>query len=423
MTTDAPTAPDSDAAAVSRGLSGANGASRSSAAVLDAYDQVVMGTFGRPKRVFTRGEGCYVWDADGHRYLDLLAGLAVNALGHAHPTVLSAITGQIATLGHVSNFFATPAQVALAARLGELIGPDSTPKVFFTNSGTEANEAAFKITRRTGRTRIISTEGAFHGRSLGSLAITHNPKYREPFEPLPGDVEFVPYGDVAALTAAVDDSVAAVVLEPIQGENGIVVPRPGYLTAAREICDRHGALLWIDEVQTGMGRTGAWFAHTVDGVTPDIITLAKGLGNGFPIGACIATGRAATLLGPGSHGSTFGGNPVAAIAGLAVITVIERDGLLAHVTAMGQHLTAAVTALGHPLVADVRGRGLLRGIVLNAPVAAAVSDAALDAGFIINAPRPDILRLAPPLIVTEAQLDTFVAVLPELLAAGTEATP
>jgi acetylornithine/N-succinyldiaminopimelate aminotransferase len=417
-----------DSLDVSRQLSGLNGSTVGSAAVLEAYDHALMPTFGRPKRVFTRGEGCHVWDAEGRRYLDLLAGLAVNALGHAHPTVLSAITGQIATLGHVSNFFATPAQVALAARLGELIGAPGDARVFFTNSGTEANEAAFKITRQTGRTRIISTEGAFHGRSLGALAITHNPKYREPFEPLPGDVEFVPYGDVAALAAAVDDTVAAVVLEPIQGENGVVVPPAGYLAAARRLCDEHGALLWIDEVQTGMGRTGAWFAHRgadagTTGVTADIITVAKGLGNGFPIGACIATGRAATLLGPGSHGSTFGGNPVAAIAGLAVIAVIERDGLLQHATAMGEHLAAGVLALDHPLVTDVRGRGLLRAIVLDQPIAAAVSDAALDAGFIINAPRPDVLRLAPPLIVSADQLDTFVAALPELLSTGSGATP
>jgi acetylornithine aminotransferase len=418
MTTEAADQLAGDSVEVSRQLSGLNGIGPSSAAVLDAYDQAVMGTFGRPKRVFTRGEGCSVWDADGRKYLDLLAGLAVNALGHAHPTVLSAITGQIATLGHVSNFFATPAQVALAARLGDLVGSSGDTKVFFTNSGTEANEAAFKITRRTGRRRIISTEGAFHGRSLGALAITHNPKYREPFEPLPGDVEFVPYGDADALAAAVDDTVAAVVLEPIQGENGVVVPPHGYLAAARELCDTHGALLWIDEVQTGMGRTGAWFAHTADGVTADVITVAKGLGNGFPVGACIATGRAAALLGPGSHGSTFGGNPVAAIAGLAVISVIERDGLLEHATAMGEHLATSVERLAHPLVAEVRGRGLLRAIVLQRPIAAAVADAALDAGFIVNAPRPDVLRLAPPLIVTAAQLDTFVAALPGLLAAA-----
>jgi acetylornithine/N-succinyldiaminopimelate aminotransferase len=403
----------------SRELSGPPDAS-SSSAVLDGYAHSMMNTFGPPKRVFVRGEGCYVWDANGRRYLDLLAGIAVNALGHAHPTVLSAITGQIATLGHVSNFFATPAQVALASRLTAMTGADDA-RVFFTNSGTEANEAGFKITRMTGRTKIISTEGAFHGRSMGSLALTHNPKYREPFVPLPGEVIFVPYGDVEALALAASDEVAAVVLEPIQGENGIVVPPPGYLRRARQICDQHGALLWMDEVQTGMGRTGSWLAHVEEGIRADIVTLAKGLGNGFPVGACLATGPAARLLGPGSHGSTFGGNPVAAIAGLAVIAVIERDGLLDHVTAMGEHLTSAVDQLAHPLIIGVRGRGLLRGIVFAEPVAAAVSDAALDAGFIVNAPGPQVLRLAPPLVVTAGQLDTFVAALPGLLDRAWEA--
>ena len=233
--------------------------------MLEHYQQSVMNTFGTPKRVFVRGEGPYVWDADGRKHLDLLSGLAVTALGHAHPTVLSAITGQIATLGHVSNFFTTPAQVALAERLTAMVGAPGEAKVFFTNSGTEANEAAFKITRATGRTKIIATEGAFHGRSMGALAITHNPKYREPFAPLPGEVVFVPYGDADALAAAVDDETAAVVLEPIQGENGIVVPPSDYLARARAICDAHDALLWIDEVQTGMGRTGSWLVHVEPG--------------------------------------------------------------------------------------------------------------------------------------------------------------
>ena len=396
------------------------GPASSSAAVLEGYASALMQTFGTPKRVFVRGEGCYVWDAEGRRHLDLLAGIAVNALGHAHPTVLSAVAGQIATLGHVSNFFATPAQVALAQRLAAMVEPDGAEKarVFFTNSGTEANEAAFKLTRMTGRTRIIACEGAFHGRSMGALALTHNPKYRAPFEPLPGDVVFVPYGDAAALAAELDDTVAAVVLEPVQGENGIVVPPAGYLARARQLCDAAGALLWVDEVQTGMGRTGSWLASVAEGVRADVVTMAKGLGNGFPIGACVARGRAAALLPAGSHGSTVGGNPVAAIAGLAVIAVIERDGLLAHAGAMGEHLAASVLALQHPLVREVRGRGLLRGIVLTAPVAAAVSDAALDAGFIVNAPRPDVLRVAPPLVVTAAQLDTFVAALPALLDAS-----
>jgi acetylornithine/N-succinyldiaminopimelate aminotransferase len=386
----------------------------SSTAILEAYQRSLLNTYGTPKRVFTRGEGCFVWDADGRRHLDLLSGLAVTALGHAHPTVLAAITGQLATLGHVSNFFATPAQVALAGRLGDLTGARDT-RVFFTNSGTEANEAAFKITRMTGRTKIIACEGAFHGRSMGALALTHNPKYREPFMPLPGEVVFVPYGDADALAAATDDQVAAIVLEPIQGENGVVVPPAGYLAAARTIADRNGALLWMDEVQTGMGRTGSWLVHVAEGVRADIVTVAKGLGNGFPIGACLASGSAAGLLGPGSHGSTFGGNPVAAIAGLAVIAVIERDGLLANATAMGEYLVDSIIGLGHPLITGVRGRGLLRGVTLTEPVAPAVADAALEAGFVINAPRPDVLRLAPPLVITAELLDTFVAALPGLL--------
>jgi acetylornithine/N-succinyldiaminopimelate aminotransferase len=406
----------------------------SSTAILEAYKHSLLNTYGTPKRVFVRGEGCFVWDADGRRHLDLLSGLAVTALGHAHPTVLAAITGQLATLGHVSNFFATPAQVALAGRLTELTAiapqggaggsssPESTrTRVFFTNSGTEANEAAFKITRMTGRTKIIACEGAFHGRSMGALALTHNPKYREPFVPLPGEVVFVPYGDADALTAATDDRVAAIVLEPIQGENGVVVPPDGYLAAAREIADRHGALLWLDEVQTGMGRTGSWLVHVDEGVPADIVTIAKGLGNGFPIGACLAAGPAAGLLGPGSHGSTFGGNPVAAVAGLAVIAVIERDGLLANATAMGEYLVESIIGLRHPLITGVRGRGLLRGVTLTEPIAPAVAEAALDAGFVINAPRPDVLRLAPPLVITAELLDTFVAALPGLLDASARA--
>ena len=399
-----------------------------SAQLSSRYAHAVMNTFGPPKRGFVRGEGVHVWDVDGRRYLDLLSGLAVNALGHAHPFVLSAVSSQLATLGHVSNFFATPAQVTLAERLSAIAtsGSDATARVFFTNSGTEANEAAIKITRRTGRTKIISTEGAFHGRTLGALAVTHNPRYREPFEPLPGDVVFVPYGDADALAAAVDDTVAAVVLEPIQGENGVVEPPQDYLAAARRITREHGALLWLDEVQTGMGRTGQWLAHTGrlgeqgsgQPETADIVTVAKGLGNGFPVGACIAVGAAADLLGPGSHGSTCGGYPVAAMAGLAVMTVIERDDVLHRCTELGEHLAATVVRLDHPVVDSVRGRGLLRGIVLTQPVAARVADAALDAGFIINAPKPDVLRLAPPLVVTAEQLDSFVAVLPALLDGG-----
>jgi len=384
------------------------------AALTSRYEHALMNTFGAPKRVLVRGEGCYVWDADGRRYLDLLGGLAVNSLGHAHPFVTAAVTSQLATLGHISNFFASPPQIALAERLLGLLDAGDG-RVFFTNSGTEANEAAFKLTRRTGRTRIVSTVGAFHGRSMGSLAVTWKPAYREAFAPLPGDVTFVEYGDAAALAAAVDDRTAAVVLEPIQGENGVVVPPAGYLAAARQITSRHGALLWLDEVQTGIGRTGAWFAHTASGVRPDVVTVAKGLGAGFPVGACIALGPTADLLGPGSHGTTFGGNPVAAIAGLAVLSVIERDGLLDNVVAVGNHVRKGVEALGHPLVSGVRGAGLLLAITLTAPVAEQVADAALAAGFIVNNVTPHAIRLAPPLILTSADADAFLAALPGIL--------
>jgi acetylornithine aminotransferase len=377
------------------------------------YSQALMNTFGPPQRVLVRGEGCYVWDADGVRYLDLLGGLAVNALGHAHPLIVSAVTSQLATLGHVSNFFATPAQITLAERLLALLGVDG--RVFFTSSGTEANEAAFKATRRTGRTRIVSTVGAFHGRSMGALALTWKPAYRETFAPLPGDVSFVDYGDVDALSAAVDDKTAAVVVEPIQGENGVVEAPAGYLEAAREITARSGALLWVDEVQTGIGRTGSWFAHSRSGVVPDLVTVAKGLGSGFPVGACIAVAAAAELLGPGDHGSTFGGNPVAAVAGLATLAAIERDGLLEQVTRTGAHLAERVERLGHRLVRSVRGRGLLRAVELTEPIAPTVVRLALDAGFIVNATGPTTLRLAPPLILTTAQVDTFVDALPALL--------
>lgn len=391
------------------------------AELLGRYGDVMMNTFGAPKRVFVRGEGVHVWDADGKRYLDLLSGIAVNALGHAHPTVLAAITSQLSTLGHVSNFFATPSQIALAEKLAAIAtlhSPELPAKVFFTNSGTEANEAAFKATRLTGRRRIVAMEGSFHGRTMGALAITSSEKYRKPFEPLPGDVVFVPFGDVEALRAAVDQTVAAVVLEPVQGENGVIPAPDGYLAAAREITTQQGALLWVDEVQTGMGRCGSWLAHTPSGITADLVTMAKGLGNGFPIGACIATGRAAELFTPGSHGTTFGGNPVAAIAGLAVFGVIERDGLLEHVTQAGEHLAEQVMALGHPAIKQVRGRGLLRGIVLADERAAATNEALLEAGFITNAPRSDVLRIAPPLITSSEQLDSFVSALPAALDAA-----
>lgn len=381
------------------------------------YGAALMNTFGPPKRVFVRGEGVHVIDADGRRHLDLLGGIAVNALGHGHPRLVEAVARQAAELIHVSNFFATPPQVELAERLDALAraGADVPAKVFFTNSGAEANEAAFKVTRRTGRTRVIAMEGCFHGRTMGALALTHNPAYREPFEPLPGHVTWVPYGDADALASALDDDVAAVVVEPLQGENGVAVPPEGFLGDVRTLTLQHGALMWVDEVQTGIGRCGAWFAHAAERVTPDLVTVAKGLGGGVPIGACIALGAAADLLAPGQHGTTFGGNPLAAAAGLAVLDTIEEDGLLAHVRATGDWLAAAVEGLDLPQVSHVRGRGLLRGIVLTEPLAARVAELALERGFVVNAPRPAVLRLAPPLIITPDDLRPFVAALPGLL--------
>ena len=392
------------------------------APVLERYSQAVMNTFGTPQRVLVRGKGCYVWDDDGRRYLDLLAGIAVNALGHAHPAIVAAVTEQLSTLGHVSNFFTSPAQVLLAERLLELAG---TPgRVFFTSSGTEANEAALKATRRTGRTKVVSTVGGFHGRTMGALSLTWKPSSREPFEPLPGRVTFVPYGDVDALARVVDDRTAAFVLEPVQGEAGVIEAPPGYLAAAREITARHGALLWLDEVQTGVGRTGEWFAHTASGVVPDLVTLAKGLGSGFPVGALLGLGGAGSLLGPGQHGSTFGGNPVACAAALATLDTIERDDLLASVRTLGDRLAERVTSLGSSFVtaevAAVRGRGLLRAIELTRPIAPAAVRAALAAGFIVNATGPTTLRLAPPLLVTTDQLDTFVDALPQILQDATD---
>jgi acetylornithine aminotransferase len=393
----------------------------------DRYTHAVMDTFGPPQRVLVRGEGPYVWDADGRRYLDLLGGIAVNSLGHAHPTLTAAISAQLGTLGHVSNFFGSPTQIAFAETLLALAGAPEGSRVFLTNSGTEANEAAFKLARRTGRPRILALENAFHGRSMGALALTWKPAYREPFEPLPGGVEFVPFGDAGALADAMGDDVAALFVEPIQGEAGVRPLPPGYLAEARRLTREHGALLILDEVQTGMGRTGRWFAHQHDhlggGVVPDAVTVAKGLGGGFPVGALIAYGpQVAGLLGRGQHGTTFGGNPVASAAALATIGVIERDGLLAHVSELGAWIRGAVAALQHPLVTDVRGDGLLVAIELAGPVAAAVAARALDAGFIVNPCTPTTLRLAPPFVLTQDQAQTFLDFLAALPADPTELT-
>jgi acetylornithine/N-succinyldiaminopimelate aminotransferase len=384
--------------------------------LLERWQQSMMDNYGTPPLALVSGSGAVVVDESGRSYVDLLSGLAVNALGHGHPAVVDAVTRQLGTLGHVSNLYVAEPPVALAELLLALSGRPGA--VFFANSGAEANEAAFKLSRRTGRTRVVAATNAFHGRTMGALALTGQPDKSEPFRPLPGEVTHVGYGDAAALAEAVDDDTAMVMLEPIQGEAGVVVPPPGYLAAAREITSRHGALLALDEVQTGVGRTGHWFAHQADGVEPDVVTLAKGLGGGLPIGACVAFGPAAKLLGPGSHGSTFGGNPVCCAAALAVLRTIAAEGLLDHVKRVGEQLRRGVEALGHPLVAHVRGAGLLLGIVLTAPAAPAVVGALRDAGFLVNAAQPDVVRLAPPLIVTAEQADAFLAALPAALEAA-----
>ena len=390
------------------------------------YSHAMIGVFGTPQRVLVRGEGAHVWDADGNEYLDLLGGIAVNALGHAHPDVVAALTKQAGTLAHVSNFFATPTQIELAERLLRLAKAPEGSGVFFTNSGAESNETAFKIARRTGRPRILALEKSFHGRTMGALALTHKEAYRAPFEPLPGGVEFLPAGDVDALEAALaPGDVAALVLEPIQGEAGVLPLGEEYLRAARELTARHGTLLILDEVQTGVGRTGEWFAHqAIEGLQPDVMTLAKGLGGGFPIGAALTFGEHATgLLGPGQHGTTFGGNPLGAAVSLAVLGAIAEDGLLEAARTLGAQLQARILELAarDPRITGVRGAGLLQGIALAEPIAPQVVAAALEQGFILNAANPTTLRLAPPLIITGEELDTFVEALPALLDAAERA--
>ncbi|MFF3428405.1 acetylornithine transaminase [Streptomyces sp. NPDC002602] len=384
------------------------------------WREALTDNYGTPALALVRGEGAQVWDADGRQYTDFVGGIAVNALGHAHPAIVSAVTSQISTLGHVSNLYASGPVLALAERLLQLF--DRPGRIFFCNSGAEAVEGAFKIGRLTGRTHMVATDGGFHGRTMGALALTGQPAKQEPFLPLPGEVTHVPYGDVEALRAAVTEETALVIIEPIQGENGVVVPPAGYLTAAREITRATGTLLVLDEVQTGVGRCGQWFEHQAhEGVEPDLVTLAKGLGGGLPIGAVAAFGPAAELLRPGQHGTTFGGNPVACAAGLAVIDTIAADGLLDRVKARGERLRSGIEGLGHGLVSHVRGAGLLLGIVLTEPLAALVQQAAQDAGFLVNAPAPDVVRLMPPYVLTEAEADAFLGALPGVLDAAKDA--
>ncbi|MCG7207820.1 MULTISPECIES: acetylornithine transaminase [Streptomyces] len=381
------------------------------------WQGALMNNYGTPRLPLVRGAGVKVWDTDGREYLDFVGGIATNALGHAHPAIVEAVSGQIASLGHISNFFMAEPTVALAERLLQLFGRDG--RVFFCNSGAEANEAAFKIGRLTGRTHMVATDGGFHGRTMGALALTGQPAKQDPFRPLPADVTHVPYGDAQALAAAVTEETALVVIEPVQGENGVVVPPAGYLKAARAITAATGALLVLDEVQTGIGRTGTWFEYQAhEGVLPDVVTLAKQLGGGLPLGATVAFGRAAELLQPGHHGTTFGGNPVACAAGLAVLDTIENEGLLENVKRQSGRLRDGIEGLGHGLIDYVRGTGLLLGIVLTEPRAVQVQQAAQEAGFLVNAPAPDVVRLMPPLNLRDAEADALLGALPGILDAA-----
>ncbi|MFB9642532.1 acetylornithine transaminase [Agromyces lapidis] len=370
-----------------------------------------MRSIGMPLAKLERGEGVRVWDDSGKPYLDFLAGIAVNALGHAHPAFVDAVSRQAATLAHVSNYFTTEPTLELAERITRLAGAGDEGRVWFGNSGAEANEAAFKLARLNnsggGRTRVLALVDAFHGRTMGSLALTGKAHMRDPFLPLPGGVEHIP-ATLEALEAAMDDAVAALIVEPIQGEAGVVELPAGFLEAARELTHRHGALLIVDEIQTGAGRTGAWFGFQHAGITPDAITVAKGIGGGFPIGGLVTFGHASSLYTKGQHGSTFGGNPLATAVGNAVLGEIESAGLVENAAARGEQLRARILGLDSPLVAGVRGRGLLIGIGLTEPVAGALVAAAMDAGLIVNAANDATIRMAPPLIIGDAEIDEFV---------------
>jgi acetylornithine/N-succinyldiaminopimelate aminotransferase len=383
----------------------------------DRWDAVMMPNYGTPPIELERGAGVRVWDTAGREYLDFVGGIAVSSLGHAHPAIVAAVTEQVGRLAHTSNLASHEPGVRLAERLVDLLGLPG--RVFFANSGAEANECAVKLVRRHGRRldpsggrlEIVAANGSFHGRTLGALAITGNAAKREPFAPLPGPVRFVEYGDADALRAAVTDSTAAVFVEPSLGEGGVVPPPVGYLQAARDVCDATGALLVVDEVQSGIGRTGHWFASLAEGVRPDVITLAKGLGGGLPIGACIGVGPAGDLFAPGDHGSTFGGNPISCVASLAVLTTIADQHLLDQVKRVGEHLGDELARLDGAVVESTRGSGLWRALALTGQHAAAIESAARGHGLLVNAVKPDVIRLAPPLILTEADVDEAMPML------------
>jgi acetylornithine/N-succinyldiaminopimelate aminotransferase len=377
---------------------------------MKSWNKSLQLNYGTPSIELISGKGVKVLDSKGNEYLDFLAGIATNVLGHAHPAIVKAVTKQISTLGHVSNFYAHPNVLALSAKLVAMTG-DKSARVFFCNSGAEANEAALKLSRKTGRTRIVATKDSFHGRTMGALSLTGQPAKRDPFKPLIKDVTHVPYGDMGSMLKKVGKKTAMVIVEPILGEAGVVVPPHGYLQALRELCDETGALLVFDCVQTGMGRTGDWFGYEYSGIKPDVITLAKGLGGGLPLGAMIALGDAATLFQPGDHGSTFGGNPVATAAGLAVIETIEKKSLLTRVSQVGVELMADLALIEG--VQSVRGAGLLIGIEFTAPIAKKVAAICESKGVLVNGNSERVIRIAPPLIVTDSEISKFLKIFTE----------
>jgi acetylornithine aminotransferase len=383
--------------------------------MINRWTRSVQNNYGSPTSALVKGKGIVVTDADGKQYLDFLGGIATSILGHAHPAIVKAVSKQVSILSHVSNFYVHPNAVELAEKLASMTG-DKSAKVFFCQSGAEANEAALKLSRRTGKVRIVAAQGAFHGRTMGALSLTGQPSKREPFLPLVKGVKHVPYGDIEAMRKAVSKKTAMVIIEPIMGEAGVIVPPTDYLQELRALCDAKGALLVIDAVQTGMGRTGDWFGYEYSGITPDVITLAKGLGGGLPLGAMIALGKASVLFQPGDHGSTFGGNPITTAAGLAAIKFLESQKLLKKVEKQGAYLMQELALI--PGVAEVRGAGLLLGIELENLKSSDVVAALQKEGVLVNAANPTTIRLAPALIVTDTQIKKFITIFKKVMSDG-----
>jgi acetylornithine aminotransferase len=387
----------------------------SNANYLDRWIASVQNNYGKPSITLVKGKGVLVTDVDGKTYLDFLGGIATSILGHAHPAIVKSVSKQISTLSHISNFYAHPNAIVLAEKLARMTG-EKNAKVFFCQSGAEANEAAFKLSRRSGKVRVVAAQGAFHGRTMGALALTGQPSKREPFLPLIKGVKHVPYGDIDAMRKAVSKKTAMVIIEPIMGEAGVIVPPQDYLQQLRYICDKNGALLVIDAVQTGMGRTGDWFGYEYSGITPDVITLAKGLGGGLPLGAMIALGKAADLFQPGDHGSTFGGNPVTTAAALSVISFIEENQILDKVQKQGNYLMQEIALI--PGIKEVRGAGLLIGIEFDSLKAPDIAAAMQTAGVLVNAANQTTIRIAPALIVSDAQINKFISIFKKVILNG-----